>query len=145
MVGSMYSLTCIVTGAERLTDSTIDYQWLKDGETVTEETNKTLSFTVLTLSDTGSYTCQATVISSLLSAPINSTSTAFTCELQRQINFIRYDNHNKYCSIRLVSDLIMSRPTTDPPSTTVSNPVVTKTVSSPPSKFSKIYNRHFKD
>ena len=82
MVGSMYSLTCIVTGAERLTDSTIAYQWFKDGETVTEETSETLSFTSLTLSDAGSYTCQATVTSSLLSAPINNASTGFICELQ---------------------------------------------------------------
>ena len=80
-VGSMYSLTCIVTGAERLIDSTIAYQWLKDGETVTEETSEILSFTSLTLSDSGSYTCQATVTSSLLRAPINA-STAFICELQ---------------------------------------------------------------
>jgi hypothetical protein len=88
MVGSMYSLTCIVTGAERLTDSATAYQWLKDGEIMTEETSETLSFTFLTLSDTGSYTCQATVISSLLSAPINTTSTAFICELQKQINLV---------------------------------------------------------
>ena len=81
VVGSMYSLTCIVTGAERLTDSTIFYQWFKDGAMVAEQTTKTLSFTFLTLSNAGSYTCQATIMSSFLSAPITSTSSAFICEL----------------------------------------------------------------
>ena len=81
LVGSMYSLICIVLGAERLTDSTIAYQWFKDSETLAEQATETLSFASLTLSDAGSYICQATVASSLLSAPITTTSRAFICEL----------------------------------------------------------------
>ena len=129
----MYSLTCIVTGAERLTDSTISYQWFKDGETVTEENSATLSFTFLTLSDAGSYTCQATVTSSLLSASISSTSMAFICELQIQNFIIRYMTIIIIMHVLLVSDLV-----TLPPTTIVSNLVMTEIISPPPSKFIKI-------
>ena len=94
MVGSVYFITCIVMGAERLdADSAILYQWFKDGEMVAEQTTETFSFTFLTSSDVGSYTCQATVMSSLLSAPITSTSTAFIRELQRQSQ-VQVINHN---------------------------------------------------
>ena len=84
MVGSMYSLTCTVTGAERLTDAMLTYQWLKNGVVVSGQTMATLSFSSLTFSDAGSYTCQATATSSLLSAPIttasiNSESVRLTC------------------------------------------------------------------
>ena len=71
-----YSLTCTVTGAERLTGSTITYQWFKDGVVVSGQTMETLSFTPLTFSDAGGYTCEATVMSSLLSDPITSTSSS---------------------------------------------------------------------
>ena len=77
----MYSLVCIVTGAERLTDSTTTFQWFIDGAVVAEQTSETLSFPSLTLSDAGSYTCQATVMSGLLSDRITNTSAAFVCEL----------------------------------------------------------------
>ena len=75
----MYSLTCTVTGAERLTDADagaiVTYQWLKNGAVVSDQTMATLSFSPLTFSDAGSYTCQATVTSSLLSDPITTNST----------------------------------------------------------------------
>ena len=74
MVGSMYSLTCTVTGAERLTDAMVTYQWLKNSAVVSGQTMATLSFSPLTFSDAGRYTCQATVTSNLLSAPINTAS-----------------------------------------------------------------------
>ena len=85
MAGSMYSLTCTVTGAEGLTDSTTNYQWFKNGEVVSGQTMETLSFTSLSFSDAGGYTCQATVMSNLLSGPItmNSTNTVevrLTCK-----------------------------------------------------------------
>ena len=74
MVGSMYSLTCTVTGAERLTDAMVTYQWLKNGVEASGQTMATLFFSPLTFCDAGRYTCQATVISSLLSGPISSNS-----------------------------------------------------------------------
>ena len=81
----MYSLTCTVTGAERLTGSTITYQWFKDGVMVSGQTMETFSFTPLSFSDAGRYTCQATVMSSLLSGPVTNTSSnsvnvTLTCE-----------------------------------------------------------------
>ena len=84
-VGVMYSLTCTVTGAERLTGSTITYQWFKDGVMVSGQTMETLSFTSLTFSDVGGYTCETTVMSSLLSGPITTTRSSpvdvtLTCE-----------------------------------------------------------------
>ena len=75
MPGSMYSLTCTVTGAEGLTNSTTNYQWFKNGEVVSGQTMETLSFTPLSFSDAGGYTCQATVMSNLLSGPITMNST----------------------------------------------------------------------
>ena len=84
----MYSLTCTVTGAEGLTESdagaVVIYQWLKNGAVVSGQTMATLSFSPLIFSDAGSYTCQATVTSSLLSdsittVPSNSESIQLTC------------------------------------------------------------------
>ena len=80
----MYSLTCIVTGAEGLTDAMVAYQWLKNGAVVSDQTMATFSFSPLTFSDAGRYTCQATVTSSLLSGTIttasaNSESVRLTC------------------------------------------------------------------
>ena len=43
MAGSMYSLTCTVTGTERLTGSIIIYQWLKDGVVVSSQIMETFS------------------------------------------------------------------------------------------------------
>ena len=74
VVGSMYSLSCTVSGAGMLTGATITYQWFKDGVVMSGQTMETLSFTSLSYSDAGGYTCQATVMSSLLSGPINSSN-----------------------------------------------------------------------
>ena len=74
----MYSLTCTVSGAERLTSAMVTYQWLKDGAVVSDQTMATLSFSPLTFSDAGSYSCWGTVTSSLLSVPISQNSTNAT-------------------------------------------------------------------
>ena len=82
VAGSMYSLTCTVTGAERLTGSNITYQWFKNGTAVSGQIMETLFFTSLSSNDVGGYTCQATVISSLLSQPIiTSQSSLFSISL----------------------------------------------------------------
>ena len=72
----MYSLSCTVTGAEGLTGAgaMVTYQWLKNGSVISDQTMATLSFSPLSFSDAGSYTCQATVTSSLLSDPITTAS-----------------------------------------------------------------------
>ena len=86
----MYSLTCTVTGAERLTDADamVTYQWLKNGAVVSGQTMATLSFSPLTVSDAGSYACQATVTSSLLSDPI-STSASNSMNVQMTCKFLK--------------------------------------------------------
>ena len=81
----MYSLTCTVTGAESLTDAMVTYQWLKNGAVISNQTMATLFFSPLAISDAGSYTCQVTVTSSLLSEPIttninNSIDVTLTCK-----------------------------------------------------------------
>ena len=85
-----YTLTCSVTGAENLSP-TITYQWTRDiGTTQTQvETNSnTLSFSPLSLSDAGRYTCDVTVSSPYLnsdimaaSVPGNSPSVTFQSKL----------------------------------------------------------------
>ena len=56
-LGQSYSLTCEVSGASGPVSA---YQWRKDGA-VLSETGQTLSFSSLTLSDAGQYTCQVSV------------------------------------------------------------------------------------
>ena len=87
IAGSMYSLTCTVIGAEMLTDADamVIYLWLKNGAVVLDQTMATLSFSPVTLFDAGSYACQATVTSGLLSDPIttsisNSVDVQLTCK-----------------------------------------------------------------
>ena len=72
-VGESYSLTCTVTGADRL-NATITYQWLKDNTVVSGETQSTLSFSSLSLSDAGQYRCDVTVSSTLLRDSITAQS-----------------------------------------------------------------------
>ena len=95
MVGSMYSLTCNITGAERLTDAgaSVTYQWLliKNGAIVAlDQTMATLSFSPLTFSDAGSYTCEVTVTSSLLSDLITTISASNSVYVQLTCKFIEY-------------------------------------------------------
>ena len=94
----MYSLNCTVTGAERLTDAgaMVTYQWLKDGAVVSDQTMATLSFSPLTFSDAGSYTCRGTVTSSLLSVPIS----------QNSANAASLNNINPMCKIFDILNLL---------------------------------------
>ena len=94
IVGEVYSLTCTITGAEGLTGSTITYQWLKDGGVVSGQTVETLSFTFLTFSDAGGYTCEATVMSSLLSDTTRVTALSIT--LIRKLAFVTHALNGTY-------------------------------------------------
>ena len=62
-LGQSYSLTCEVSGASGPVSA---YQWRRD-DTVLSETGPILSFSPLTLSDAGQYTCQVTVDGMMLS------------------------------------------------------------------------------
>ena len=72
MAGQSYTLTCVVTGGEALTP-TISYQFTQDnpGQTRIRATqaDPTLTFETLVLSDSGQYSCQATVTSPYLNTP----------------------------------------------------------------------------
>ena len=74
IVGSMYSFTCAVTGAERLTDAMVTYQWFKNGAMVSNQTMATLSLSLLSIFDGGAYTCRATITSSILNVSISDSS-----------------------------------------------------------------------
>ena len=82
------TLTCSVSGAERLSP-TIIYQWTrKDGSTQTH-VGSSRSFTLsrLTLTSAGEYACNITVSSDLLDSGIPvSTSTPQRVEIQSELN-----------------------------------------------------------
>ena len=84
-VGESYSLTCTVTGADRL-NPTITYKWFKDNTMVSGETQSTLSFSSLSLSDAGQYRCDVTVSSTLLSQSITKMSNTQGLTLQSKYN-----------------------------------------------------------
>ena len=70
MVGHTgYSLTCNISGADRL-NATTTYQWTRyqGGSTQSKAgTNEILNLTPLTMSSVGEYTCNVTIGSTLLS------------------------------------------------------------------------------
>ena len=85
-VGDSYSLTCTVTGADRL-NPTRTYQWFKDNTVVSGETQSTLSFSSLSLSDAEQYRCRVIVSSNLLSQSITKMSNTQDLTLQSKYNF----------------------------------------------------------
>ena len=59
-MGQRYTLTCTLSGVEdTLRDFT--YQWRKNGGIINGHAEQTLSFSSLTLSDAGQYSCMVTV------------------------------------------------------------------------------------
>ena len=74
---SGYSLTCDVTGDENLS-STRTYQWTRDNGTMTQvgTNSKTLSFSSLSLSNAGRYTCNVTVSSLYLNSNVMALSSS---------------------------------------------------------------------
>ena len=70
MIGqNYYNLTCLTNGAENI-DPSVSYIWFKSYGTQSRiqlsHLSNTLSFSNLSLSDAGQYTCQATVTSPYL-------------------------------------------------------------------------------
>jgi hypothetical protein len=64
--GESYSLTCTVSGADRL-DYMASYQWRKDGNVLVGETAVALSFSPFRLLHAGQYTCEVTVGNTMFS------------------------------------------------------------------------------
>ena len=82
VLGSSYVLTCDVSGDETLS-STLAYQWTWDNGTIqvpVGTNSSTLSFSPLSLSDTGRYTCSVTVSSPYLNSNIIATSSGATSQ-----------------------------------------------------------------
>ena len=52
VIGQSYNLTCNVSGT-----TFTAYQWRKDGSVISDETGATLTFSPLTRSDAGQYSC----------------------------------------------------------------------------------------
>ena len=64
-VGESYTLTCTLSGVEdTLRRST--YQWRKNGAIINSHVEETLSFSFLTLSDAGQYSCTVTVNATIM-------------------------------------------------------------------------------
>ena len=57
-VGQNFTLTCRVYGTDHPITA---YRWMKNGIQLTNETQETLSFSSIMLSDAGQYTCEVTV------------------------------------------------------------------------------------
>ena len=67
------TLTCEVSGAERFSPK-IAYQWTRNNQVVSDGNSKTLNLSLLRLSHAGSYACNVTVSSALLSSSISASS-----------------------------------------------------------------------
>ena len=79
--GELYVLSCTVTGFGRL-NPTIVYQWFKDNTVVSGETQSSVTFPFLSLSDAGRYRCDVTVSSNSLSQSISAMSNTKVLILQ---------------------------------------------------------------
>ncbi len=64
--GETYSLNCSIRGIESLQVAMVEYQWTKNGGSISS--SSVLNFTPLTLSDDGTYTCTITITSPLLNS-----------------------------------------------------------------------------
>ena len=80
LVGQDYSLTCQVNaGGETVTP---EYQWIKDGTEIRDETSATLSFSSLADTDSGDYTCRVTVGNQTSNASVTIVTVEGKCKSQ---------------------------------------------------------------
>lgn len=94
VLGFMYSLTCNIARVERLNGTVyVAYQWFKNRMTVSDLTLRNLSFTSLTIYDVGIYTCQITVISSILTGPLVANSSVENVRICKAASIIAYSIH----------------------------------------------------
>ena len=69
--GNEYTLTCTVSGDQSLASYSVTYQWSRDSGTVQGQMiENRLVFNPVEPDDNGTYTCRATVSSSLLNGDI---------------------------------------------------------------------------
>ena len=59
-IGRQFSLSCLIFGHENLANISVQYQWLRSG-TALDDNSNILTLLSLKLSDAGCYTCRVTV------------------------------------------------------------------------------------
>ena len=79
--GMMLTLTCNVDGAEMITGRTTTYKWSRNGIVVSNQTQQTWSFSPLTFSDAGHYSCAVNISSNILPSTISAMSALFNITL----------------------------------------------------------------
>ena len=112
-VGQQNFLICAVIGAQNHINTTVIYQWFKNGEIMPNQTMDTLSFSPLGFADAGNYSCQANATSVLFSRPITTISNSLDVRLTCRIFFLAYSslNNNYYSNFPLVSRPVAIRVT----------------------------------
>ena len=103
-VGENYSLTCTVTGADRL-NPTITYRWFKNTALVSGERQTRFLFPSLSLSDAGQYRCRVTVSSTLLSQStiVLSNTQDLTRQSKRNNSYSRFMITSSFSDCCLIS------------------------------------------
>ncbi len=94
MVNMALTLTCNVGGADMITTPTTTYmyQWSMNGVEVPDQTQPTWSFTPLTYSDAGQYSCAVGISSPILPSSISADSDPFNVTLSCK------SSHNNYAT-----------------------------------------------
>ena len=78
VAGMMLILTCNVNGDDMITNPTTTYQWSRNGMVVPDQVQQIWSFSPLTYSDAGQYSCAVDISSPILpSCPISAVSDPF--------------------------------------------------------------------
>ena len=74
-LGEQQTLTCSITGAERVSVHTKTFHWTKStgSRSQIQGNSSTLTFSTLRVSDAGEYTCRAIIDSDILSGSIEDT------------------------------------------------------------------------
>ena len=92
--GELFSITCMITGADNL-EARFNFSLIAGGNNTvihhdagTSEIHSIHNFTARA-SDAGMYTCKVTVTSSFLDEPITSMSTAVTLSIQSKPNLLQ--------------------------------------------------------
>ena len=82
-LGEDFSLTCVVTGADKL-NPMLNYEWTRNGNRLEMTDNETnvLSFTPFRLSDAGNYCCNVSICSQYVNDAIMIESNNLSLKVQ---------------------------------------------------------------
>ena len=86
IAGEDRTLTCQVTGGETITTT---YRWFRNGSPLSGQTSDTLSFSPLSQTDSGVYTCEGTRnYTSMMSESVTITAVGELCLSLLKLNLI---------------------------------------------------------